>query len=54
MEHMNNYELASVVDIGTAAHLIQGWKIWTLLHIDSDGYVDFQEMVVIDLDETDD
>jgi hypothetical protein len=55
MEIMNNYELANVTEIGQAANVIQGAKIWVVNFIDSQGWIDALDLwVANDLDETDD
>lgn len=52
---MNNYELANVTEIGRAANIIQGAKIWVVNFIDSQGWIDALDLwVANDLDETDD
>ncbi len=50
---MNNYEGSRVVEVGRASDVIRGAKIWALLWIDSEAYVNFIDLYVEDIDETD-
>lgn len=52
---MNSYEFANATEIGRAADIIQGLKVWTLFVIDSEGYIHYMENWIFnDLDESDD
>lgn len=52
--NMNNYEGSRVVGVGRASDVILGAKIWVLLWIDSEAYINFLDLWVEDIDETDD
>ena len=51
---MNNYEMPDVVELGAAAKLIQGSKVWFMFVIDNQFIIDTWDLPWDDIDETDD
>jgi hypothetical protein len=50
---MNNYEHSRVVEVGPASNLIRGVKIWADFWIDSESLINWIDLWINDIDETD-
>ncbi len=51
---MNNYERSRVVELGRASDLIRSAKIWAPFWIDSEAIINYFDLWIDDIDESDD